>query len=108
MIGAIERLGGALVAPRATFSRLLGSGEGGFGEVLLWLSTWALAVEPEAVGRGLSLVPSEPGAGALMVAGVIADRLGVPLGLAVAGAVGLALGSRRSGRRLELDRALDL
>ncbi len=108
MIASIDRLGGVLVAPKATFGRLIERDEGRLFGVLGWFFVWVVAVAPEPVGRGLLLLRSDAWAGATLVLSTAVDRLAVVVGVAIAGAVGLNLWSRRADRRLDLDRALDL
>ena len=113
--GVVERIGGVLVAPRATMVRLLSTREGGLGDatlvlVLRWLagetrvggasgdSAMLLGRAVRALGKGDPTQAVQLGLGSL-------SRLTVDFLAIVVGSVLLALlGGRRSGGR-ELDLA---
>lgn len=107
-LGHLERLGGVLVAPRATFRRLLRTDEGRFSAILLWMVLFYVSIEPERVGRALLVARVDGLAGVFLFLNGLGQRFAAPLAGVVAAAVILHRVARSPSVHLPLDRALDL
>ena len=106
---ALERLGGVIASPRATFRRLL-DGEGSMFDVLPWFVVVAVTAAPIAAGQMLLIGRVDPIDGARALLGLVVTRTGGALAGAAVAAVVLVLTGRLSPHRkhaVGFDRSLD-
>jgi hypothetical protein len=110
VIGALERLGGVLLHPRATLKGVLEGRGGSFFELLPLLLVVPAIVAPVSAGQALLVGRVAVVDGLRAYLGLVANRVGGPVMAAVIGALVLVLVDRvRPGtkRDLSFDRTLD-
>ena len=66
-MATLERLGGALVAPRAAVRAIAQGGPGGLSDIVPWLILLACAASPERLGKALLVARVDAAAGVGML-----------------------------------------
>jgi hypothetical protein len=106
LLGFLDRLGGMLVAPRRTLEEARDSGQGGLGDLVVWLSLQVLAVHLSRLAVAfLYIFKVSYSSGVSMLLNTIADAVWVPLAAVLVSA--LCAGQLTKGRPGRA-RALDL
>lgn len=102
----VERVGGCLIAPRATLVEFWRGGPGGFNDFLAVLLLLAVGLQLPALGRvGWTVVDISVTTGAMLALQVLARMMIVPLGAVVIGGVLLKALTRATKTARHLDAA---
>jgi hypothetical protein len=110
LLAHFGRLGGVIISPRQTFSRIVLDGEGNLLELVPWIALVAVAIAPADAGRAILWFRINWWEGVTSLVTMLSNRMALPLGSALAGGIVLYLGETifRSGEEKRgFDLALD-
>lgn len=110
MLDHLGRLGGVLIHPRRTFSRIVLAREGHMLELLPWVALVSVVVSPIEAGRALLFFRLSLSEGASALLMLLSSRMSPALAGVVVGAIllhGLEIATRSADARHGLDAAMD-
>ena len=108
--GHFERIGGLIISPRSTLSRLLRPDceEGRIWSILVWLVFLCLILDPSQTGRIVLIARIDVPAGVMLLANMFGRYVWGPFMAIILSTIVLSFASRFFRRPLSVDRALDV
>lgn len=110
LLAHLGRLGGVIISPRPTFSRIVRDGEGSLLELVPWIAIVAVVIAPMDAGRAILWFRINWWEGVTSLVTMMSNRMALPLGGALAAGVLLYIGElvfRTGSEKRGFDLALD-